>query len=73
MNEVTTSEAPAQRRLLPILIVVATLTATSWACATTLERSQYGAADALDGSSSSAEVGAPADRLDRSFTEQNGR
>ena len=68
MNEAS-SQAPAPRRLVPILIVVATLTATSWACATTLERSQFGAAADLVGS----QVGAPADRLERSFTEQNGR
>ena len=73
MNEATASGEPEQRRLVPILLVVATLTATSWACATTLERSQYGAVGGLAESSGSAEVSAPADRLDRNSTDQNGR
>ena len=73
MNEVTVSQEPEPRRLVPILLVVVTLTATSWVCATTLERSQYGTAGGLAGTSGSAQVGAPADRLDHSPTEQNGR
>ena len=64
MTEAAVSEEPTPRRFAPILLVVATLAISSWACATALERL------ALDVGSSSAEstvftpIHTPADRLD---------
>jgi hypothetical protein len=64
MNEATAVEEPTQQRLVPILLVIATMAVTSWACATTLERLELGGG-AFVGSSSSILLNAPADRLDR--------
>ena len=63
MTEAMTSEEPVPRRLLPILLVVATIAVSSWACGTALER--LGMTGPNAHSSVSAPLNPPADRLDR--------
>ena len=63
MTEATATAEPVPRRLVPILVVVATLVVTSWACATALER--IGSVGGLAGSSATVPLSTPADRLDR--------
>ena len=63
MSEATATEEPVPQRLVPILLVVATMAVSSWGCATALERLVPVAN--LAGSSAIVPVGPPADRLDR--------
>ena len=65
MTEATISEQPVQQRFAPMLLVVATMAISSWACATALERLGPEGAGALAESSVSTSPSAPADRLDR--------
>lgn len=63
MTEAIATEEPAPQRLVPILLVVATMAVSSWGCATALER--LAPVSSVAGSSAIVPLGTPADRLDR--------
>jgi hypothetical protein len=64
-TEESPTEEPTPKRLAPILLVVATLAVTSWACATALERLDPDGVGTLAESGVAVPLGTPADRLDR--------
>ena len=65
MTEATISEQPVQQRFAPMLLVIATMAVSSWACAIALERLGPEGTGILAESGVSTSPGAPADRLDR--------